>query len=225
MNRFKRVLVANRGEIAVRIIKSLKEMGLESVAIYSSDEKDAPHVQLADKKVCIGKGAVIDSYLNSYNILAAAASLNVTAIHPGIGFFAENSDFAEACEENGIIFIGPNKHILETMGNKSKAKQIALETKLPIIPGSQRPITSLNECYSLADKIGYPVLLKAIYGGGGKGIRSVKNSDEMKKNYELCIQEANSAFGKSELLMEKKIIGLNILKCRFWQMRMEMLYT
>ena len=207
MAEFKKVLIANRGEIAVRIAKCLRELGIGSVAVCSSIEKNALHVRIANESICIGDGMSVNSYLNSYNILSAALSLNVCAIHPGIGFFAEDGDFAESCQENGIVFIGPNKNILEIMGNKSSAKKVASSCMVPIVPGSINTINNIEECYTTAEEIGYPILLKATYGGGGKGIRSVKSSKEMQKLYNLCIQEAKSSFGKSDLLIEKEIVG------------------
>ena len=168
---FSKVLVANRGEIAVRIIRSLKELGIKAVAIYSTVDKESLHVQLADEAVCVGKAHPKDSYLNIQNILAAAIGTGAQAIHPGFGFLSENSRFAEMCTACGITFIGPSAQTIELMGNKANARLQMQNKQIPVIPGSQVFLSDVNEAVKVAQKIGYPLLLKAVAGGGGKGIR------------------------------------------------------
>ena len=177
---FTKVLVANRGEIAVRIIRSLHELGIKSVAIYSTVDRESLHVQLADEAVCVGGPRPQDSYLNMQNILAAAVGTGVQAIHPGFGFLSENSQFAEMCQECGITFIGPQAQTIDLMGNKEHARQQMKKIGVPVIPGSDSYINNVNEAIEVADRIGYPVLIKAAAGGGGKGIRRVTDAQEMK---------------------------------------------
>jgi acetyl-CoA carboxylase biotin carboxylase subunit len=205
MKPYKKVLVANRGEIAVRIIRALKELGIGTVAVYSEIDKDSPHTRLADEKVCIGRSAGIDSYLNTYNLMSIATKYQVDAVHPGIGFMAESGDFSEICKNCDLDFIGPDKHLMDLLGNKSRAKQVAQECNIPIIKGSDGPVHSLDESLKIIEDIGYPVLLKATHGGGGKGIRLVRSSDELRNNYDLCIKEAKAAFNNGDLLIEPAI--------------------
>jgi len=205
MGRFKKILVANRGEIALRIIKSLKEMGITTVAIYSNADKELPYVGLADIKVCLGDDR--DSYLNAYKILAAASVHKVDAIHPGIGFMAESSEFAELCKKCNITFIGPDSELIDAIGNKSKAKQLAKECFIPTIEGTTTPVKNVEECKAFGNEVGYPILLKATHGGGGKGIRIVKRFEDLNDNFELCMKEAKAAFNNGELLAEKAIQG------------------
>ena len=169
---FSKVLVANRGEIAVRIIRSLKELGIKSVAIYSTVDRESLHVQLADEAVCVGSAKPQDSYLNMKNILAAAIGTGAQAIHPGFGFLSENSRFVEMCESCGITFIGPKSETISLMGNKANARIQMQQSGVPVIPGSEGFIDNVEEARKIAEKVGYPVLLKAAAGGGGKGIRS-----------------------------------------------------
>ena len=168
---FNKVLIANRGEIAVRIIRSLRDMGIASVAVYSEEDKSSLHVQLADEAICIGPAKSKDSYLNIVNILSAATISGADAIHPGFGFLSENPRFAKMCEECKIKFIGPSHSVIDMMGDKSKAKEIMSQNNIPIIPGSDGPLKGIEEAKIIADEVGYPVLLKAASGGGGKGLR------------------------------------------------------
>ncbi|MGC6177112.1 acetyl-CoA carboxylase biotin carboxylase subunit [Lacrimispora sp. 38-1] len=203
MKKFEKVLVANRGEIAQRIIKALKELGIKTIAVYSNVDKDAPYVRLADNRVCLGDAK--DSYLNTYKLISAATAYKVDAIHPGIGFMAESGEFAELCNQCNIVFIGPGYDLINAMGNKSRAKQIARECHIPIIEGSEEPVADIEECEEFGEKAGYPILLKATYGGGGKGIRIVNRKEELSDCYELCVKEAKTAFNNGELLVEKAV--------------------
>ena len=200
---FSKVLVANRGEIAVRIIRSLKELGIKSVAIYSTVDRESLHVQLADEAVCVGSAKPQDSYLNMKNILAAAIGTGAQAIHPGFGFLSENSRFVEMCEICGITFIGPKSETISLMGNKANARIQMQQSGVPVIPGSEGFIDSVEEARKIAEKVGYPVLLKAAAGGGGKGIRRVNNEEELTNAYEEARREALSAFGDSRMYLEK----------------------
>ncbi|MBP2057631.1 acetyl-CoA carboxylase biotin carboxylase subunit [Lactobacillus colini] len=200
---FKKVLVANRGEIAVRIIRSLKEMGIKTVAIYSTADRDSLHVQLADEAVCVGSASPSNSYLNIKNILAAAVGTGAEAIHPGYGFLSESAEFAKMCAECGICFIGPKAETIDKMGNKEHARQTMMANDVPVTPGSKSFINSVQEAKDLAAKIGYPVLLKAAAGGGGKGIRQVKDSSEMEMALSSAQSEAKTNFGDDRMYMEK----------------------
>ena len=176
---FSKVLVANRGEIAVRIIRSLKELGIKSVAIYSTEDRESLHVQLADQAVCVGSAKPKDSYLNMKNILAAAVLTGAEAIHPGFGFLSENSRFVELCEACGLVFIGPRSETIELMGNKANARIQMQKHDIPVIPGSTGFLEDVAEAKQVAKEVGYPVLLKAAAGGGGKGIRRVDTEKEL----------------------------------------------
>lgn len=200
---FSKVLVANRGEIAVRIIRSLKELGIKSVAIYSTVDRESLHVQLADEAVCVGSAKPQDSYLNMKNILAAAIGTGAQAIHPGFGFLSENSRFVEMCESCGITFIGPKSETISLMGNKANARIQMQQSGVPVIPGSEGFIDNVEEARKIAEKVGYPILLKAAAGGGGKGIRRVNNEEELTNAYEEARREALSAFGDSRMYLEK----------------------
>lgn len=202
---FSKVLVANRGEIAVRIIRSLKELGIKSVAIYSTVDRESLHVQLADEAVCVGTARPQDSYLNMKNILAAAIGTGAEAIHPGFGFLSENSQFASMCEECNITFIGPKAETIDAMGNKINARQLMQKAKVPVIPGSDGVIDSVEEALTIAEEIGYPVMLKAAAGGGGKGIRKVLSKEELPKHFTSAQQEAKAAFGNDDMYLEKII--------------------
>ena len=199
---FSKVLVANRGEIAVRIIRSLKELGIKSVAIYSTVDRESLHVQLADEAVCVGSAKPQDSYLNMKNILAAAIGTGAQAIHPGFGFLSENSRFVEMCESCGITFIGPKSETISLMGNKANARIQMQQSGVPVIPGSEGFIDNVEEARKIAEKVGYPVLLKAAAGGGGKGIRRVNNEEELTNAYEEARREALSAFCDSRMYLE-----------------------
>lgn len=217
---FKKILVANRGEIAVRIIRSLRELGIKSVAIYSTVDRESLHVQLADEAVCVGGPRPQDSYLNMQNILAAAVGTGVQAIHPGFGFLSENSQFAEMCQECGITFIGPRAQTIDLMGNKEHARQQMKKIGVPVIPGSDSYINNVNEAIEVADRIGYPVLIKAAAGGGGKGIRRVMDAQEMKAAFHEAQSEARLSFGNDQMYIEKvmenvKHIEIQIFRDRF----------
>lgn len=200
-----KLLIANRGEIAVRIIRACKEMNIKTVAVYSETDKDALHTRLADESICIGPGAAAKSYLNIKNIIEAACITKADSIHPGFGFLSENSEFAKICEESNIKFIGPKSEIIDLLGNKSNAKEMMKEAGVPVIPGSDGSIKGLKDAIQIAEDIGYPVMLKAAAGGGGKGIRVVYNSDEIEKAYNIVKQEAKNAFNDDEIYMEKFI--------------------
>ena len=193
-----KILIANRGEIAVRIIRACKEMNIKTVAVYSEADKDSMHTRLADEAVCIGPAESSKSYLNFKNIIEAANIKGVDGIHPGFGFLSENSKFAKICEESNIKFIGPSYEVIEKMGNKSNAKELMKSAGVPVIPGSDGEIRDINEAVEIADKIGYPVILKAANGGGGKGIRIVNSIDELEENYNIVKQEAKVSFSDDE---------------------------
>ena len=201
----RKVLIANRGEIAVRIIRACKELGIKTVAIYSEVDKNAIHTELADEAICVGTSQSKDSYLNESNILSAAVITGCNAIHPGFGFLSENASFAGMCEECNIKFIGPSKEIINIMGNKSMAREIMKNANIPIIPGSEGLIRNLEEAKSEAKKIGYPVMIKASLGGGGKGIRVVLNENELENAYFTAKAEAKNNFNDDSVYMEKFI--------------------
>ena len=200
-----KVLIANRGEIALRIIRSCRELGIATVAVYSTVDKNALHVQLADEAVCVGDSLSNKSYLNIPNILAAATSRGVDAIHPGYGFLAENDKFAEMCNDHGIIFIGPSPNSIRQMGDKSTAKETMESVGVPTVPGSKGLLSSVEEAYKLADDIGYPVIIKATAGGGGRGMRLVESRNTLEKMFKAAQGEAEAAFGNDGLYMEKFI--------------------
>ena len=200
-----KILIANRGEIAVRIIRACKEMNIKTVAIYSEIDKDAMHTRLADEAICIGPAISSKSYLNFKNIIEAANITGADCIHPGFGFLSENSQFAKICEESNIKFIGPSYKVIELMGNKSNAKELMKSAGVPVIPGSEGSIKNANEAKKIADKIGYPVMLKAAAGGGGKGIRIVNEPSELEASYNLVKQEAKISFNDDEIYIEKFI--------------------
>ena len=200
---FKKILVANRGEIAVRVIRACKELGVRSVAVHSEVDKDALHVRLADEHLCIGPPDPSLSYRNIPNILSAAEITACDAIHPGYGFLAENAHFAEVCESIGIKFIGPTSENIGTMGDKAKARDIMSRHGLPVLPGSEGEITSEQEAAEVAAKIGYPVIIKASAGGGGRGMRVVNKEDELAHAFEAARAEANAAFGNQSVYVER----------------------
>ena len=202
---FDKILIANRGEIAVRIIRACKELGIKTVAVYSEIDKNSLHVRLADEAVCIGPANSKDSYLNMKNILEATCLTNAQAIHPGFGFLSENSMFARVCEESNIKFIGPTADVIDLLGNKSNAKEIMKKAKVPVIPGSDGNVETLEEAVKIAKKIKYPIMIKATSGGGGKGIRLVHNEEELRKNFELVRQEAKVSFNDDSVYLEKFI--------------------
>jgi acetyl-CoA carboxylase biotin carboxylase subunit len=202
---FKKILIANRGEIALRIMRTCKEMGIKTVAVFSTADKDSMHVKFADEAYCVGPPAGKDSYLKMDNILIAAALSKADAIHPGYGFLAENETFARKCAENHIKFIGPTPEQIHSMGDKITAKETMIKAKVPVIPGSEGLITDIKIGKQLAKEIGYPVILKATAGGGGKGMRIVWNEEEFQSNLENAQAEAGAAFGNSGMYLEKYI--------------------
>lgn len=202
---FNRVLIANRGEIACRIIRACRELGIESVAVYSQADKDALHVQLADHAVCIGPAASKDSYLKVENILSAAVTTGAQAIHPGFGFLSENAKFAKMCAECNITFIGPSSEVISQMGDKAEARKQMIAANVPVIPGSDDVVATVEEGIELAKRIGFPLLIKAVAGGGGKGIRRVETVEEFEHQFVTARQEALQAFGNADVYMERII--------------------
>jgi acetyl-CoA carboxylase biotin carboxylase subunit len=202
---FNKVLIANRGEIAVRIIRGCRELGIKTVAIFSEADRDALHVEMADEAICIGPAKATDSYLNMHSVLSAAIVSGAEAIHPGFGFLAENSMFAEMCEECQIKFIGPMPKTIDSMGNKINARKLMIEARVPVIPGSEGEISTLKEAKTIADEVGYTIMLKAAAGGGGKGIRKVLEESELEKQFQSAQQEALAAFGNGQMYIEKVI--------------------
>lgn len=201
----RKVLIANRGEIAVRIIRACRELGISTVAVYSEVDKNALHVKLADEAVCIGPSNSQKSYLNVKNILEVACLTGADSIHPGFGFLSENSSFAKMCDEIGIKFIGPSYTMIDLMGNKSKAKETMKKNGVPVVQGSVGTVESITKCREIANKIGYPVILKASSGGGGKGIRIAYSEEELIKQYHVVKQEAKISFNDDSLYIEKFI--------------------
>lgn len=199
---FSKILVANRGEIAVRIIRACKEMGIATVAVYSEADEEALHVALADERVCVGAAASADSYLNQQNILAAALATGAQAIHPGYGFLSENAAFARLCKEQNLAFIGPDGDIISKMGDKDAARRLMKEAGVPTVPGSEL-LESVEQARAEAARIGYPVLIKASAGGGGKGIRLVNGEEELENAFHTAAAEAEKAFGDGRVYMEK----------------------
>ena len=202
---FRKVLIANRGEIAVRVIRACRELGIHTVAVYSEADKDALHAELADEAICIGPAKASESYLNVQQILSAAIVTNAEAIHPGFGFLSENSRFASMCEELNITFIGPDSETIDAMGNKINARKLMMAADVPVIPGSDGVVRDVEEALALAEEIGYPVMLKAAAGGGGKGIRKVMSQTELPQHFASAQQEAKAAFGNDDMYLEKII--------------------
>ena len=202
---FKKVLIANRGEIALRVIRTCREMGIKTVAVYSTADKDSLHVRFADEAVCIGKPASSDSYLNITRLMAAAEITNADAVHPGYGFLAENARFAEICGEHGIKFIGPTPAMIRSMGDKITAKETMIKAGVPVIPGSEGLLESVDQAISIANEMGYPVIIKATAGGGGKGMRVVWESSELERAYDAAKAEAQASFKNDGLYMEKLV--------------------
>ena len=203
---FKKILIANRGEIALRVIRTCREMGIKSVAVYSTADADSLHVRFADEAVCIGPPASTDSYLKIPNIIAAAEITNADAIHPGYGFLSENAKFSKICAEHGIKFIGASPEMIERMGDKASAKATMKEAGVPTVPGSDGLVQSLEHAKKIAAEIGYPVMLKATAGGGGRGMRDVWKEEDLEKALDSAMQEAGAAFGNDAMYMEKLIV-------------------
>ncbi|GIM44555.1 biotin carboxylase 1 [Collibacillus ludicampi] len=202
---FKKILIANRGEIAVRVIRACKELGIQTVAIYSEADREALHVKLADEAYCVGPTAGKQSYLNIPNIISTAMLTGAEAIHPGYGFLAENSDFADICASCGITFIGPSPEAIEKMGDKSVAKETMRKANVPIVPGTEGLIDDVGEALSVAETIGYPVIIKATAGGGGKGMRVANNPEELEKSIQIAQVEAEANFGNAGVYLEKYV--------------------
>ncbi len=203
---FKKVLIANRGEIALRVIRACKEMGVKTVAIYSTADKDSLHVRFADEAVCIGPAQSSQSYLSIPSIISAAEITNADAIHPGYGFLSENADFSKICQDYKIKFIGPSPEMIQAMGDKITAKSYMKKAGVPTVPGSDGLLKSLSETYKIAAKVKYPVILKATAGGGGRGMRIVNNDEEMEKAWTDAKMEAAACFGNDELYLEKFVV-------------------
>ena len=203
---FKKVLIANRGEIALRVIRACRELGILTVAVYSEADRDSLHVRFADDDVCIGPAAGRDSYLKIPRIIAAAEITGADAIHPGYGFLAENAEFSEICTASGITFIGPSAHQIRMMGDKASARKAMLECGVPIVPGSPGPVEDVDEALAFAEKIGFPVIIKASAGGGGKGMRVATDADDFARSFNLARSEALSAFGNGDVYVEKYLL-------------------
>ena len=202
----RRVLIANRGEAAVRLVRACHDLGAEAVAVYSTADSDGLWVGLADRAVCIGPHAAADSYLRVPNLIAAAETTGCDAVHPGWGFLAENAGFVRACEDNDLVFVGPSAEAIELMGDKSRAKQTMADAGVPLVPGSQERLSGAAEAAQLAGQVGYPVLLKASAGGGGRGMRMVAGPDQVEEAYRMASAEAESAFGDGGMYLEKAIV-------------------
>ncbi|MBC5779205.1 acetyl-CoA carboxylase biotin carboxylase subunit [Blautia difficilis] len=200
---FGKILIANRGEIAVRIIRACREMGIHTVAVYSEADRDALHTQLADEAVCIGKAQSTDSYLNMERILSATIATNAEAIHPGFGFLSENSRFVEMCEKCNVAFIGPSAEVISRMGNKSEAKNTMRRAQVPVVPGTKEPIYTVTEAQEAVKEIGFPVMIKASAGGGGKGMRVARNEQEFAKLFETAQQESVHSFSDNTMYLER----------------------
>lgn len=204
---FRKILIANRGEIAVRIIRACRELGVRCVAVYSTADRNSLHAQIADEAVCIGPPATKDSYLNMNAIIQAALNCGAEAIHPGFGFLSENAEFARLCEKYGIVFIGPSYNSIEMLGNKAAAKETMKNAGVPVIPGSEGAVSSLEEARKIAEKAGYPVLVKASAGGGGRGIRRVDTPEELEAQMTAAQREAKNYFGDDAVYIEKFLIN------------------
>ena len=202
---FHKILIANRGEIAVRIIRACRNMGIRSVAVYSKEDQNSLHVQLADQRVCIGEGPARNNYLNMERIITAARNVGADAIHPGFGFLSENADFVRLCNEYGIAFIGPTAEVINSMGNKSHARQTMMDAKVPVVPGTREPVYDAETGEKFADEIGSPVMIKASSGGGGKGMRVAQSKDEFEFHFNMAQRESANAFGDDTMYIEKYI--------------------
>lgn len=204
---FKRVLIANRGEIAVRVIRACRELEIETVAVYSTADEGSLHVQMATRSVCIGPARAADSYLNQEALITAARATGCDAIHPGYGFLSENPDFADLCEQNGLKFIGPSSSVIRRMGNKAAARALMQKSGVPVVPGSDGPVRNAKQASALAEAIGYPVLIKASAGGGGRGMRRVDRAEDLPALFDAARSEAEACFGNGEVYLEKLILN------------------
>ncbi len=213
---FSKILIANRGEIALRILRACKELGIRTVAVHSTADEDAMHVRLADESVCIGPPVARDSYLNIPQILAACEITGADAVHPGYGFLSENARFAEILEAHGITFIGPTSEHIRVMGDKIQAKTTAKELGIPVVPGSDGGITPEDDVHAIAREIGYPVLVKAAAGGGGRGMKVAKTAEDLDTAISTARSESKAAFGDDALYMEKYLANHATSRCRYW---------
>lgn len=204
---FNKILIANRGEIAVRIIRACRELGISTVAVYSEADRESLHTQLADEAICIGPAKSSESYLDIKRIISAAIITKANAIHPGFGFLSENAKFAKVCEESNIKFIGPSANLIERMGDKSRARQTMIENNVPVVPGSDGVVNDLGVAVKLANKIGFPVIIKASAGGGGKGMRVAFSENELTSAFKTAKREAMASFGDDDMYMEKYIVN------------------
>ena len=202
---FEKILIANRGEIAVRIIRACRNMGIRSVAVYSKEDAKSLHVQLADQRICIGEGPAKNSYLNMDQIITAARNMGADAIHPGFGFLSENSEFVRRCKENGITFIGPDADVIDKMGNKSHARKTMMEAGVPVVPGTKEPVYDADVGKALAAEIGYPVMIKASSGGGGKGMSVARSEEDFVFQFNMAQRESANAFGDDTMYIERYV--------------------
>ncbi|MCQ2452225.1 MAG: acetyl-CoA carboxylase biotin carboxylase subunit [Oscillospiraceae bacterium] len=200
-----KVLIANRGEIAVRIIRACRNMGISSVAVYSKEDAESLHVKLADQRICIGEGLSKNSYLNMDRIIQAALNMGADAIHPGFGFLSENSEFVRRCQANGLTFIGPDPEVIDRMGNKSAARATMMAAGVPVVPGTKEPVYDVEEAKKQADRIGYPIMIKASSGGGGKGMRVSESAEDFEFQFNLAQRESANAFGDDTMYLERFI--------------------
>jgi propionyl-CoA carboxylase alpha chain len=205
MKKIKKLLVANRGEIALRIMRTAREMGIQTVAVFSEADREALHVRFADEALCIGPPPSSESYLRMEKIVEAARMTQADAIHPGYGFLSENEDFAQLVEDSGLLFVGPSAKSIELMGSKLAAKAAVAKFNVPLVPGTSEPITDLSKAKKIAGEIGYPVLIKASAGGGGKGMRIVERESEFSEQMDRAVSEATSAFGDGSVFIEKYV--------------------
>ena len=201
----KRILIANRGEIAVRITKACREMGITSIAVYSDDDKNALHVRHADEAYYLGPSQASESYLNGNKIINLAKEVKADAIHPGYGFLSEKPEFIKAVEESGVIFIGPSSHSVELMGGKTDARKLMKENNVPVVPGTIEPVSELSDAIKIANEVSYPIMIKATAGGGGKGMRKVNNDEELESALNMARSESLKAFGNADVYIEKFI--------------------
>ena len=203
---FKKVMIANRGEIAVRIARALRDIGVRSVAIYTKEDKKSMHVQLADQRICIGEGPSRNNYLNIDRVIQAALNMGCDAVHPGYGLLSENSAFARKCEENGLTFIGPSADVIDMMGNKAAARRTMMEAGVPVVPGTKEPVVDPAQAKELARQLGYPIMIKASSGGGGKGMRAAMTEEDFEPMFNLAQRESANAFGDDTMYLERLVL-------------------
>ncbi len=221
----KKVLIANRGEIAVRIIRACQDLGLETVAVYSQADAQALHVHMADEAICIGEAPASRSYLKIPHILSACEITGADALHPGYGFLSENAKFAAICESSGVNFIGPSSQSISLMGDKARAKEIAKSVKCPVIPGSDGIISNPEEALKVAKEMGFPIFIKAVAGGGGKGIRIANNEEEFSRYFAAARTEAEASFNNPDVYLEKMIVRLVILRSKSSGIKRAIMFT